>query len=247
MAFELNREDESLDDLLLGNMKLIQSRRGYRFSLDAVLLAHFPDLKGVNHVVDLGTGSGIIPLLLAFRSRFIRITGIEIQEVLAERANRNVALNALQDQIRIIKGDIKEINRLINAESCDLVISNPPFYKINEGHISKNEEQSIARHELQIKLPELIEKSGYLLKKGGRLALIHRVDRIIEILEIIKKQFFIPKKIRMIHSRIDEPAKLFLLEVQKQGKGQLSVLPPFIIYEKNNDYSPELKAYYQNP
>jgi len=246
LAGELNRNDETLDDLLLGDMKLIQARRGYRFSLDAVLLAHFPDLSGVSHGVDLGTGSGIIPLLLAFRSPFIRITGIEIQESLAERAHRNVALNGLQDRITIIKGDIKEIHQFLSAESCDLVISNPPFYKINEGHISENEEQSIARHELQIKLAELIEKAGYLLQKGGRLALIHRVERMMEIFELIKKPLFVPKKIRMIHSRIDEPARLFLLEVQKQGRGQLSVLPPLIIYNQNNEYSPELQAYYKN-
>jgi len=243
---EIINKEETLDDLILGNMHLIQANQGYRFSLDAVLLAHFPEVSALKRAIDLGTGNGVIPLLLALRAPQARISGVEIQEGMVSRARRNIALNGLDDRIDIIKADIREISKSLPGGCAELVLSNPPFWKKGEGKISTNLEEAIARHELNLNLEELICQGAFLLRQGGKLAIIQRAERLQEALELFKQNKLRVKRMRMVHSLLDREAKLVLLEGQKNGQGGLTILPPLIIYQSPGEYCDELKQIY-NP
>lgn len=236
--------EESIDDLLLGGMKIIQARQGYRFSLDAVLLAHFANLQPRDRVIDLGTGNGVIPLIMAYRFPHNNITGLEIQPNMAERARRNVLLNNLAHRVEIINGDIRKVDKIFSAQAFEVLVSNPPFFRQGEGHINKQSEQAIARHELELSLPELIAGAAYLLRNKGRMFLIYRSERLMDLLSYLPEYNFNLKKIRFIHSLLTEPANLFLAEIEKQGRGQLTVLSPLIIYAEKGVYSSEIKSYY---
>lgn len=241
---ELINSEETLDNLILGDMQLIQANNGYRFSLDAVLLAHFPEVSSLKRAIDLGTGNGIIPLLLAVRAPQARISGVEIQEGMVQRAKRSVSLNGLDERIDIIKADIREIEKSLPGGCAELVLSNPPFWKKGEGKISTNMEEAIARHELNLNLEELIQKGAFLLRQGGRLAVIQRAERLQEAMELFKQNKLRMKRIRMVHSLIDREAALVLMEGQKNGQGKLSILPPLVVYEKPGEYCEELKRIY---
>jgi tRNA1Val (adenine37-N6)-methyltransferase len=237
-------ENETLDDLILGGMKLIQPKHGYRFSLDAVLLAHFAELSGVKRVIDLGTGSGVIPLLLAARAKEITISGIEIQPALVDRAWRSICLNGLDDRIKVIQADIREIDKIFPDQSTDLVLSNPPFFKKNEGIISSNMEGAVARHELKLVLEDIVSQGAYLLVSGGRMAIIHRAERLEEILELYKKHKIYPRRLRLVHSFKERNAALLLLEGRKNTPGKLTILPPLVIYNDQGEYCEEIKSIY---
>jgi len=236
--------DETLDDLILGGLKLIQPVQGYRFSLDAVLLAHFPELSGVQRAVDLGTGSGVIPLLLAVRSPQVKVIGVELQTGMVERARRSVSLNGLQDRIEIIAADIREIEKSLPGGSAELVLSNPPFWKKGEGHVSRQPEQAAARHELHLNLEQLVSQGAYLLAPGGKLAIIQRAERLAESLEILRRSQLTLTRLRMVHAFLDRKAGLVLVEAVKSRRGRLTVLPPLLVYTQVGQYSPEIQAIY---
>jgi tRNA1Val (adenine37-N6)-methyltransferase len=238
-------EEETLDDLILGNMKIIQAAQGYRFSLDAVLLAHFPEIKRVKRVFDLGTGSGVIPLLLAIRAPDLRISGVEIQPAMVDRARRSINLNGLGDRIEIIQDDIKELEKSLPGGCAELVLSNPPFWRKGEGHISINPEEAIARHELKLNLEELVEQGAHLLCPGGKMAIIQRAERLSEAMEIFRRHNLSIKRLRMVHSFSHRNAGLVLLEGHKNRSGNLTILPPLVIYEKPGEYSDEIKQIYR--
>lgn len=242
------KADETLDDLIVGNMKLIQAVHGYRFSLDSVLLTHFPELAGIKQVIDLGTGNGVIPLLLAARSPGLHVTGIELQQAMADRALRSIRLNGLESRIKIIQADIKEIEKILPGGSAELVLSNPPFWKIGEGLLSSNREEAAARHEINLKLEELVERGSHLLKPGGKMVIIQRAQRLAEAMEIFRRHQLFLKRMRLVHSFLDRDAALFLLEGIKNRPGRLNLLAPLIIYQKPGVYSEEIKRYYgSNP
>lgn len=236
--------DESLDDLILDNMKIIQPVNGYRYSLDAVVLAHFVEIAGVNHIIDLGTGNGVIPMLLAARASGPSITGVEIQPDMVIRAKRSIHMNGLIHRIEIIQGDIRQIDKLLTGGKADLVLSNPPFWKLGEGHLSNNPEEAGARHELTLNLKELIEKGAYLLRPGGRMAIVQRAERLEEALELFRCCKLYPKRLRLVHSYIDRKASLYLLEGMKNRPGRLNILAPLVIYEKPGKYTEEIIQYY---
>jgi len=235
--------EESLDDLILGDMQVIQSTQGYRFSLDAVLLAHFPE-PPFSQVVELGGGSGVISLIMAWREPQAYFRLIEIQPSMAERASRSIALNGLEERIKVIEGDINNIQHILPRESADLVISNPPFWKKGEGKVSSNPEEAIARHELHLNLEELVQKGVYLLRQGGKMAIIHRADRLDEAMEIFRRNKTPVRRLRLIHSFIDKEARLVLIEAEKNRPGPLRVMPPLIVYDKVGEYGAELKQIY---
>lgn len=241
----LINKEETLDDLILGGLKIIQARAGYRFSLDSVLLAHFPDLNRVGKVVDLGTGNGIIPLLLSYRSSAMEIMGIEIQESMVARARRSIKYNHLENRIKIIKADITEIVNVLPKGFADLLISNPPFWKKGEGHISNNKEEAIARHELQVDLEHIVKAAEHILCPGGKFCIIQRADRLPELVETCNKYQLSLKRMRMIHSFFEKEARQLLLEVQKNGNRSFSVLSPLIIYNKPGEYGEEIKKMYK--
>lgn len=238
------RPDESIDDLILGGLKLIQAREGYRFSLDAVLLTHFADLKGVNKAVDLGAGNGVIPLLLAYRSPFLNITGIEIQEGMAERACRNVKYNDLEQRIEIIQGDIRKIEQILSRGCAELVLSNPPFWRKGEGLLNNHPEEAIARHEIELDLTEMLAAAAHLLGAHGKLVFIHRAERMPEIMERLADYKLAPRRLRLVHPLADRDANLLLLEAEKNGKGKLQILPPLVIYQTPGIYCQEIRQIY---
>lgn len=246
MADRLNEANQdTLDDLLINNMKVFQARQGYRFSIDAVLLAHFPDLDKVKRIIDIGTGSGVIPLLLAQQTGAV-ITGIEIQEAMVARAKKSVQLNNLQSQISIIQADANQIQNLLPAGWADLVVSNPPYWKKGEGKLSSNPEEAIARHEIKLTLEQLVQQASYLLLPRGKLALIQRADRLQELLVLLTKHRFSLHRLRMVHSNSKTEARMILLEAVKGARPGSKIMPSLYIYQEDGSYTPEIEEMYKN-
>jgi len=222
---------EAVDDLLFGELKLIQKKSGYRYSADALLIAEFalPLVKPGNKVMDIGCGSGVMSLILARRSKAGQILGVEIQKPLAGMAERNVALNRLGAKIKIIETDAKKLPELFKPRSFDVVVSNPPFIKTGAGFLSKSRERSIARNELKISMTELIDVCGYLLKPKGRLALIYPFARLLELAEVLENSGLHPARLRLVFHKKEDPLPiLFCMEIQKV-KTPLVLDPPCYI------------------
>ncbi|KJS18796.1 MAG: hypothetical protein VR72_21555 [Clostridiaceae bacterium BRH_c20a] len=236
------RENESIDELILGGLKIIQKTGGFRFSLDAVLLAHFATVKKGYKVIDLGTGTGVIPLILTTRALELNITGVEIQEEVAQRAKRSLALNQLKN-IKIITADLRNLGEE-HLGHYDLVISNPPYLTLNQGKISPSEEIALSRHEIKCSLEDLIRSAQKLIKNQGRFALIHRAERLAEIIAYLKVYKLEPKRIRLIHPYLAEAANLVLIEVIKGAKPGLTVHTPLVIYNGDGTYTKEILDYY---
>ena len=233
------------DTLFDGRVKCLQHRTGYRFSIDAVLLSNFIQPKPGNRILDLGCGCGVIPLILAYRRQAVRITGLEIQPGLAGLARRNVALNNLLDRIEIISGDIREIGDSIAPESFDWVVSNPPYRKPGSGKVNPKAEQAMARHEQAADLASVSRAAAWALRKRGRAAFIYPASRGAAVITEMKKSGLEPKKILAIFSYPGVDASLLIIEAVKAGGEELTILPPFYVYEKRDgNYSPEMAAYY---
>lgn len=238
---------ESWDDLILGGLKIIQPRRGYRFSIDAVLLAHFPDLDQVSQAIDLGTGTGVIPLLLSHRKPALKITGVEIQPDMVERARQSVQYNRLEERIVIQCQDIKAIPGHMPGSQADLVICNPPFWKAGEGKLNQNREEAIARHEIEVKLADITAAAAHLLKEEGRLAMIHRAERLEEIRKECGNWGLRITRLRMVKSFAADKAKLVLVESCRREEDCLyHEDPPLIIYQAPGIYSQEVESIYNH-
>lgn len=220
---------EIVESLGTYQLKVIQNRDSYCFSLDSLLLAQFIKVKSKEKVIDLGTGCGIIPLLIYQPQKNIIIYGVEIQEKLASLARRSVSLNNLEKYIFILQEDIKNLKEKFSAESFDIVTVNPPYIPSGRGKSSSNSEQLIARHELNIDIDAIIKMSSHLLKKGGRLYLIHRADTLISIITTLKKYYLEPKVLQFIYTKKGMQAKRFLLEARKDGGAELKVLTPYFL------------------
>lgn len=235
--------EDTLDDLLINGLQVFQARQGYRFSVDAVLLAHFPELEHTDKIIDIGTGSGVIPLLLSQRCQ-AGITGVEIQTDMAARALKSVKHNHLEDRIHIIQADINDIDQILPGACADLIVSNPPYWKAGEGKISSRPEEAIARHELKLTLEQLIRQSAYLLTTGGRLALIQRADRLQEAMSLLSVYQFAARRLRMVHSNHQTEARMILLEAVKGSHPSLKILPSLYLYQEDGSYTPEIEAIY---
>jgi len=237
---------ETLDNLAIGGLQLLQAAQGYRYSLDPILLANFVVLRSGAQVVDLGTGCGIIPLVLAGLNENSSLIGIERQGLLAERAVRNVELNGLSDRITILSEDIRQIEELLSAESVDVVISNPPYRRPGTGRVAPNNERAAARHELAGGLNEFTAAAKWLLKNGGSFAVIYLAERLPELMAAMVGAGIEPKRLRMIHSRRGDAAKLLMLEGRKGGRPGLVVEEPLFVYREGagRDYSDEVLAMY---
>ncbi len=237
------RPGERIDDLLVSNLRIIQDASAFCFSMDAVLLAHFATLRSQDRVVDLGTGTGVIPLLLTTRKQLEQIIGIEIQAVVAERAKRSVKLNGLQDLIEIICGDLRQIERLLPGYRVDLVISNPPYWPLTTGQVSPNDTKAMARHEVYCCLEDVVQAAAYLLGTGGRFAMVHRPQRLAEIFFCLEKYKLQPKRLRFVHPRLGARPNMVLIECMKDAQPGLTVLPPLFVYD-GDTYTPEVMALY---
>lgn len=236
---------ETLTRLKLGGLLLLQARKGYRFSLDPVLLARFVAVREQERVIDLGTGSGVIPLLLARLFAVRQVVGIELQSEQVQRAQQNVELNGLRGAVQILAGDIRQIRELSPAAQADLVVSNPPYRRLHTGRLAPNGERAAARHELAGGLEDFVRAAGWLLKNGGRFALIYLAERLPELLGRMSASDIEPKRLRMIHPRQGEAAKMVLVEGRKMGRPGLTVEPPLFVYRgKGRDYSAEVLQMY---
>lgn len=237
------RDGETLDDLRLGGLKIIQARDGYRFSLDPVLLCGFARVSAGDTVVDLGSGSGVIPLLLARQSAAGKIIGIERQPAAAERSRRSVRFNGLDGQISIVQQDLRQLREVLAAESAQVVVSNPPFRRPDSGRLSPCSERAQARHEVAGSLADFVAAAAWLLGTGGRFYMVYLAERLAELLELLRQAGLEPKRLRCIHSRIGENARMVLVESRRGGQPGLSVEAPLTIYE-GNCYSAEVLRCY---
>jgi tRNA1Val (adenine37-N6)-methyltransferase len=230
---------ETLDSIK--DVKLFQAKDGYRFSIDAVLLENFISANRLEKGIELGTGSGIISILLAKKLRGANITAVEIQKDLAERAVRNISLNNLQGRVEILQKDIKDLKKIYPTNTFDFVFTNPPFRKTRTGRLSIFEERAVARHEIEITLPDLVKTASYLLKHSGKFFLIYHPFRLAELISLLQKARLEPKRMKFVHSRKGEEAKMVLIEAVKGSGTWLKIAPPLYIYDRGNEYTSELK------
>lgn len=237
-------EDERLDDLNLNGLKIIQKKSGFKFGTDAVLLTDFVDVSKGAKVLDLGTGTGIIPILLAAKTKASNIIGIEIQDEMANMAKRSVSLNSLEDSVEIKHGDIKNALHEFSLSSFDVIVSNPPYSKKNAGITNLDDSKSISRHEILITLEELVAVSARLLKPGGQLAMVHKPERLVDIVWEMRKNKVEPKYIRFVHPTPNKKANILLIKGTRDGGADLKMMPPLYIYDQNGNYSDEINQIY---
>lgn len=233
---------ETVIPLLKKDMKIIQRADYFSFSLDSLLVAEFATItKSTKNILDLGTGNGVIPLFLSKRTKS-HISGIEIQEVSYNLACRNIKLNKLEEQIDIIHDDMKNSLKHFRATSLDLIVCNPPFFKFNGEKKQLNDLDSLtlARHEITINLDGIIKTASSLLKDKGYFTMVHRVDRLIDIIETMKKYDIEPKKMRFCYSKLGKEGKILLIEGVKYGNPGLRIMPPLIAHDEDGKYSKEV-------
>lgn len=237
---ELLLPDERLDDLHRNGYKIIQNSNKFCFGMDAVLLAGFANVKEKDKVLDLGTGTGIIPILLEGRNKGGHFTGLEIQEESADMARRSVKGNSLEEKIDIVTGDIKEASKIFGAASFDVVTSNPPYMNHNHGLVNPNQPKAIARHELLCSLEDVIREASKVLKQNGRFIMVHRPFRLAEIIEVMKRYKLEPKRMKFVHPYINKEPNMVLIEALKGGNPMVKIEAPLIVYKEENVYTDEI-------
>ena len=235
---------ERVDDLQRNNLRIIQNEEKFCFGMDAVLLSGFTKVKTGEQVLDLGTGTGIIPILLSAKTRAKRLTALEIQEESADMARRSVALNGLQEKIEVVTGDIKEASALFGKAVFDVVTSNPPY--MNDQHGLKNPDlpKAIARHEVLCSLEDVVREASAVLKPNGRFYMVHRPFRLAEIFAVLQKYKLEPKTMRLVHPFVDKEPNMVLLECLKGGKSMIKIAPPLIVYKEPGVYTSEIYDVY---
>ena len=239
------KENERIDDLEYKGLKIIQNKEGFCFGIDSVLLSDFAkNIKKDSVVVDIGTGTGIISILLSKKAEIKKIYGIEIQEEVADMAKRSVKLNDLQDKIQIINKNIKNIFEEIEPNKIDAIVTNPPYMKLNTG--AKNEEikKLISRHEVECNLEDIIKISYKLLKSKGEFYMVHRAERIVDILYNLRKYKLEPKEIRFIHSKVGKEPNLVLIKAVKDAGEHLIIDSPLVVYNNDGTYTDEIFKIY---
>lgn len=230
---------ERLDDLLTHELKIIQSPEVFSFSLDAVLLARFAGVPPRGRLLDLCTGNGVIPLLLSTRTE-ASIDGVEIQPRLADMARRSIQLNGLNHKINIIENDLREWS--VEGELYDAVTVNPPYLPVQSGDHKDNHHQAMARHELGCKLEDVIAACSRAVRRGGRISMVHRPSRLVDIIVLMRRYRIEPKRIRFVHPRQDAEANMILIEGTREGRPEVRLLPPLLVYGEDGDYTSELLA-----
>jgi len=233
------------DSFFNGCIHVKQNRSGYRFSIDAVLLAWYANPSPTDTVLDLGTGCGIIPIILAYRNPEIKIFGIEVQTELADIANLNITENGMEDQITILCRNMKTLKHEEISGPVDLAVSNPPFRKSKSGRLNPNQQRAIARHEIKTTLYDVVETARRMLKTSGRLVMVYPAGRMTDILTQMRISGIEPKSIRMVHSGKKTEAKMILVEGKKGGRSGLKIDSPLFIYSENGSYSDEVEKIFK--
>lgn len=243
MTVEL-KDKERLDELQRNGYRIIQNPEKFCFGMDAVLLSGFVRAGKGDILLDLGTGTGIIPILLEAKTQCAHLTGLEIQEESADMARRSVALNGLSHKIDIITGDIKEADRIFPSASFDCITCNPPYMIGSHGLANPEEPKAIARHEILCTLEDVVRQAGKLLKPGGHFFMVHRPFRLVEIMTILSQYKLEPKRMRLVYPYVDKEPNMVLLEAVRGGRPRLAVEKPLIVYEKPGVYTPEIYDVY---
>lgn len=238
------KEGERLDELHRNGYQIIQHSGKFCFGMDAVLLSGFARVKPGERALDLGTGTGIIPILLRGKTEGRDFTGLEIQEESADMARRSVAYNHLEESISIVTGDIKEAAALFGAASFDVVTSNPPYMTGNHGLVNPEQPKAIARHELLCTLEDVVRETSKLLRPGGRFYLVHRPFRLAEIMTVLVKYKLEPKRMRLVYPFADKEPNMVLLEALSGGKSRITVEKPLIVYKEQGVYTDEIYDIY---
>ena len=239
------KENERIDDLEYKGLKIIQNIEGFCFGIDAVLLSDFAkDIRNNSKVIDLGTGTGILPILLSAKTNLSKIYGIEIQKEVAEMAKRSVKLNNLENKIEIINCNIKELENILEKNKFDAIVANPPYKKINSGVINENEKKLISRHEITANLEDFIKVSSKMLKDKGSFYMIHRPERLADIIESLRKNKLEPKIIRMVYSNVNSKPCMILIKAVKNAKEFLKIENNLYIYNDEGNYTEEILKIY---
>lgn len=236
--------DERLDDLQINGYQIIQHPDKFCFGMDAVLLSGFAKVKEGEKVLDLGTGTGILPILLEAKTEGEHFSGLEIQPESAEMARRSVLLNHLEEKIDIIDGDIKDASQIFGKASMDVVTSNPPYMTNHKGLKNPNDAKAIARHELLCSLDDVVRETAAVLKPRGRSYFVHRPSRIVEIFEAMRKYRLEPKRMRLVYPYVDKEPNMVLIEGVRGGGAQLTIEPPLIVYDAPGKYTKEIYEIY---
>lgn len=237
-------ENERIDDLQKNGYRIIQNPEKFCFGMDAVLLSGFAKVKEGEAALDLGTGTGIIPILLEAKTEGKHFIGLEIQEESADMARRSVALNGLEEKIEIVTGDIKDASERFGASSFDVITTNPPYMIGQHGLKNGNEAKTIARHEVLCDLEDILRESSRLLKEHGRFYMVHRPFRLAEILSTMIQYRIEPKRMRLVYPYIDKEPNMVLIEGLKGGKSRMTVEKPLIVYKEPGVYTEEIYTTY---
>lgn len=237
--------NERIDDLEFKNLKIIQNKDGFCFGIDSVLLSDFAkNIKKDSMVLDLGTGTGIIPILLCGKTKLKKVTGIELQEEVAKMAKKSIKLNNLEDKFNVINENILNLNKIYENQTFDVIVSNPPYKKKDTGITNENEKKIISRHETSASLEDFIKISKDLLKDKGEFYMVHRPERLVDIFELMRKYKIEPKILKMVYSYKNKEPKLILIKGVKNAKPFLKVESNLYIYEDTEKYTKEILKIY---
>lgn len=226
------------------DIRVYQNKEGYRFSVDAVLLYAFADMRYARVIADLGTGSGIIGLLLARKYPRARVTLVELQKSLFSLAEKNIIINHLEDRVTAVLSDIRHLKEKFEPMTHDLVVSNPPFRKPTTGRLSEGQERAIARHELALKFSDLAESASHLLKAKGRFFMIYHPERLLEAFDALRLFRLEPKRIRFVHNDMDAVSKIVMIEAVKEARPGVKIENPLFIYNSDGSYTADVSAMY---
>lgn len=244
MDIKLN-ENERIDDLEYKNLKIVQDKDGFCFGIDSVLLSDFAkEIRSKSIVLDLGTGNGVLGILLCGKTNLSKIYGVEIQEDIANIAQKSINLNKLNNRFEIINDNIKNLNSYFKNDSIDAIISNPPYKKDNSGLKNESQKKLIARHEITANLEDFISVSSKLLKSNGSLYMVHSPERLADLFYLLKKYKLEPKKLRFVQSFTNSKPKFFLIKATKNANSFLNVEQPLIIYNSDGSYTDEILKIY---
>ena len=238
------KDGERLDDLQRDGLKIIQNPSWFCFGMDAVLLSSFAKAKKGQKCLDLGCGNGVIPILMSAKTQGESFTGLEIQNDIAEMADRSVRYNQIENKVKIVKGDMREAVSIFGAATFDVVTSNPPYLTQSHGLTNPTDHKAIARHELTCTLEGLVENTSRLLKPGGHFYMVHRPFRLAEIIHCMVEHKLEPKRMRLVYPYVDKEPNMVLIEGVRGGNARITVEPPLIVYESENVYTQELKDMY---
>lgn len=242
---EYVKPHERVDDLQIDGLKIIQNPNGFCFGIDAVLVSNFARVKKGSKVVDLGTGTGIIPLLISAKSKDTKISAFEIQSDVADMARRSVAMNGLEDRIEVIEDNINNALEHLGKHSADVVISNPPYMASGVGEVNPSDYKAISRHEIHCTLEDIIRTANELLRGSGQFFMVHRPNRLVDILTLCRKYKLEPKRIRFVHPFADKSPNIVLIHATKDGRPDVKILEPLVVRNEDRTYTEEIYEIYR--